>query len=351
MCSGPAKPVILISYSHKDEPDRAPEGEVYWLTYVQSYLALAVREANGTFELWTDKDIVVGTNWRAGIEAKLAACSICILWCLAIRSTRNSCSRWRSKRSVSGNGKVAGSRFVRSCFRRFQTKGYRRGYAISNCGRVPISRYQDCAARSGKQRWRTSSTKLSASQRGRRADSTTTGRAGKAAGLCPHHGTAGNAVCEPRRARCGADAARRGVGRSGHQYNLARRGGRVRQIGARQRMAEAAAGRQLPRRRHGARLVVLQPGHERPGNLGRRLSRLGLGPARRHAGGDDDSPPKPEPPDPAERDRLLAEAAEQLRIAAGFIESCGYHRRDEELAELQAVLRGERPFASLPPRV
>ena len=65
----------------------------------------------------------------------------------------------------------------------------------------------------------------------------------------------------------------------------------------------------------------------------------------------DDSPPKPELPSPAECDRLHAEATEQLRIAADYIESRGYHRRDEELAELEAVLRGERSFASLPPRV
>jgi hypothetical protein len=38
-------------------------------------------------------------------------------------------------------------------------------------------------------------------------------------------------------------------------------------------------------------------------------------------------------------------------MAADTIKTCGYHRRDEELAELQAVLRGERSFASLPPRV
>jgi hypothetical protein len=65
----------------------------------------------------------------------------------------------------------------------------------------------------------------------------------------------------------------------------------------------------------------------------------------------DDSPPKPEPPSAEERDHLQTEAAEQLRIAAYYIKSCGYHRRDEELAELQAVLPGERSFASLPPRV
>lgn len=65
----------------------------------------------------------------------------------------------------------------------------------------------------------------------------------------------------------------------------------------------------------------------------------------------DDAPPKPEPPDEAERAHLHEEAARQLGIAAGLIETCGYHKRDEELAELQAVFRGERRFADLPPRV
>jgi hypothetical protein len=52
------------------------------------------------------------------------------------------------------------------------------------------------------------------------------------------------------------------------------------------------------------------------------------------------------------RGRGAKQAAEQqLKIADDYIQSCGYHRRDEELAELQAVLRGERTFASLPPRV
>jgi hypothetical protein len=65
----------------------------------------------------------------------------------------------------------------------------------------------------------------------------------------------------------------------------------------------------------------------------------------------DESPPKPEPPNKAERKSLYVEAAKQLRIAADYIDKSGYHLRDEELAELQAVLRGERTFASLPPRV
>jgi hypothetical protein len=65
----------------------------------------------------------------------------------------------------------------------------------------------------------------------------------------------------------------------------------------------------------------------------------------------DDSPPKPERPSDSERKNLHDEAAKQLAIAADYITKCGYHRRDEELAELQAVLCGERTFADLPPRV
>ena len=65
----------------------------------------------------------------------------------------------------------------------------------------------------------------------------------------------------------------------------------------------------------------------------------------------DDGPPKPAAPDAAKADQLKAEAAMQLTIAADYIKTCGYHRRDEELAELQAVLCGERKFADLPPRV
>jgi tetratricopeptide (TPR) repeat protein len=65
----------------------------------------------------------------------------------------------------------------------------------------------------------------------------------------------------------------------------------------------------------------------------------------------DESSPKPRAPDAAETTRLEQDATKQLSIAADYIKSCGYHRRDEELAELQAVMRGERQFAELPPRV
>jgi hypothetical protein len=64
-----------------------------------------------------------------------------------------------------------------------------------------------------------------------------------------------------------------------------------------------------------------------------------------------DNPPKPVVPSADEIAELKSEAEEQLKTAADYIETCGYHRRDEELAELQAVLRGEKKFADLPSRV
>jgi tetratricopeptide (TPR) repeat protein len=65
----------------------------------------------------------------------------------------------------------------------------------------------------------------------------------------------------------------------------------------------------------------------------------------------DDNPLKPIAPDAAETARLKDQATKQLVIAADYIKSCGYHRRDEELAELEAVLHDEKKFADLPPKV
>ncbi len=65
----------------------------------------------------------------------------------------------------------------------------------------------------------------------------------------------------------------------------------------------------------------------------------------------DDSPPKPAPPGAEESAKLAAEARVNLATARELIERCGYHRRDEELAELEAVRDGRRRFADLPPRV
>jgi len=65
----------------------------------------------------------------------------------------------------------------------------------------------------------------------------------------------------------------------------------------------------------------------------------------------DDNPPKPAPSGADERAKLAAEARANLATARELIETCGYHRRDEELAELEAVRDGHRRFADLPPRV
>ena len=64
-----------------------------------------------------------------------------------------------------------------------------------------------------------------------------------------------------------------------------------------------------------------------------------------------DNPPKPEVPSPEEIAKLKVEAEKQIKIADDYIQTCGYHRRDEELAELKDVRDGKRTFASLPPRV
>ena len=65
----------------------------------------------------------------------------------------------------------------------------------------------------------------------------------------------------------------------------------------------------------------------------------------------DNCPPNPLAPDPAEAARLRDEASKNIANARKLITECGYHRRDEELAELEVVLRGERKFTDLPPRV
>jgi hypothetical protein len=64
-----------------------------------------------------------------------------------------------------------------------------------------------------------------------------------------------------------------------------------------------------------------------------------------------DGPQKPVTLAGAEVARLKEEAATFLAVASDYIDSCGYHNRAQELAELRAVLRGERRFADLPPRV
>lgn len=65
----------------------------------------------------------------------------------------------------------------------------------------------------------------------------------------------------------------------------------------------------------------------------------------------DDRPPQPGPSDAGERAKIAEEAKVNLATARALIEGCGYHRRNQELAELEAVLAGRHRFADLPPRV
>ena len=85
------------------------------------------------------------------------------------------------------------------------------------------------------------------------------------------------------------------------------------------------------------------------------LERARLALARREAfaplGGLAGAHPPPVSPDAAAASALRDEARKQLDMARKLISTCGYHRRDEELAELDAVVAGARRFASLPPRV
>ena len=62
-------------------------------------------------------------------------------------------------------------------------------------------------------------------------------------------------------------------------------------------------------------------------------------------------PAPPVLPDAAAAAGLREEARTELDAARKLIAECGYHRRDEELRELDDVVSGRRRFADLPPRV
>jgi len=72
MGNGTTKPVIFISYSHKDEPKDGPDDEK-WLSYVQYHLAPAVKSA--LFELWVDEDMPGGYRWKAQAQRVRCLCS------------------------------------------------------------------------------------------------------------------------------------------------------------------------------------------------------------------------------------------------------------------------------------
>ena len=71
------QPIVFISYSHLDEPDQflQPQ-ETRWLSYVSSHLKPAT--AHGKLELWDDRRIEGGGDWRAEIEDALNRCAVCV---------------------------------------------------------------------------------------------------------------------------------------------------------------------------------------------------------------------------------------------------------------------------------
>src|SRR5258708_1621828 len=74
---GLPKPIILISYSHRDEPEHPRDGEVQWLSFVRTYLQPAVK--HGVFNLWVDRHMMGGEDWDPEIERNLRECDIFIL--------------------------------------------------------------------------------------------------------------------------------------------------------------------------------------------------------------------------------------------------------------------------------
>jgi hypothetical protein len=56
-----AKPVIFISYSHKDEPEHPRGDEIQWLSFVPTYLQPAVKD--GIFDQWDERQMSGGADW------------------------------------------------------------------------------------------------------------------------------------------------------------------------------------------------------------------------------------------------------------------------------------------------
>ena len=82
------KPIVFVSYAHRDEPGQPRGGEDQWLSFVLEFLRPA--EMAECFELWVDQLMIGGANWEAEIEAKLRTCDIFIL----LVSARSMASRY-----------------------------------------------------------------------------------------------------------------------------------------------------------------------------------------------------------------------------------------------------------------
>jgi TIR domain len=68
MLDGTAKPVIFISYSHKDRE---------WLEFVASHFGPAVK--HGVLTIWYDEKLNGGDEFSEEINLRLNGCSLCVL--------------------------------------------------------------------------------------------------------------------------------------------------------------------------------------------------------------------------------------------------------------------------------
>jgi TIR domain len=68
MADGTAKPVIFISYSHKDRA---------WLDYVRSFFEPLATHWN--LQIWDDQKLRIGDDWRGDIYSAVDACRVFIV--------------------------------------------------------------------------------------------------------------------------------------------------------------------------------------------------------------------------------------------------------------------------------
>lgn len=68
MAEASDKPLIYVSYSHKDAK---------WFSYVMPYLEIAARAVDA--EIWADRELSGGDDWRAITDSKLRACRVFVL--------------------------------------------------------------------------------------------------------------------------------------------------------------------------------------------------------------------------------------------------------------------------------
>ena len=75
--SGARKPIVFISYSHLDEPEKPSEANPQWATFVIGYLRAAFPDDGAV--IWIDRLMPGGADWQAEIKRKLSECDVFVL--------------------------------------------------------------------------------------------------------------------------------------------------------------------------------------------------------------------------------------------------------------------------------